>query len=51
MMEAAAACGWTTLADSGIEDWLREFTPAPHLERRQVGLQWFERILVAEKSS
>lgn len=51
MTELAQTCGWTTVADSGIEDWLRDLTPGFRLTRRQVGLQWFERILVAEKSS
>ncbi|MGC9946356.1 MAG: class I SAM-dependent methyltransferase [Bryobacteraceae bacterium] len=44
-------CGWTGAADSGIEDWLRDFTPGLRLTKRQTGLQWFERIWVAEKSS
>jgi methyltransferase (TIGR00027 family) len=43
-------CGWTCTADSGIEDWLRDLTPDLRLTRRQIGLQWFERIWVAEKS-
>jgi len=42
-------CGWTCTADSGIEDWLRDLTPGLRLTRRQAGLQWFERIWVAEK--
>jgi O-methyltransferase involved in polyketide biosynthesis len=44
-------CGWTCTADSGIEDWLRDLTPGLRLTKRQAGLQWFERIWVAEKSS
>jgi len=51
MMETAALCGWATVADSGIEDWLRDLAPDLRLTRRQAGLQWFERILVAEKTS
>jgi methyltransferase (TIGR00027 family) len=47
----AQTCGWTCTSDSGIEDWLRELTPGLRLTRRQAGLQWFERIWVAEKSS
>jgi len=43
--------GWASAADSGIEDWLRDLTPGVRLTRRQAGLQWFERIWVAEKSS
>jgi methyltransferase (TIGR00027 family) len=43
--------GWTCTADSGIEDWLRDLTPGLRLTKRQAGLQWFERIWVAEKSS
>jgi len=42
-------CEWTCTADSGIEDWLRDLTPGLRLTRRQAGLQWFERIWVAEK--
>lgn len=49
--ETAAACGWTAVADSGIEDWLRQLTPSLRLTRRQVGMQWFERIAVLEKVS
>ncbi|MGA3073993.1 MAG: class I SAM-dependent methyltransferase [Bryobacteraceae bacterium] len=45
------AYGWASTADSGIEDWLRDLTPGLRLTRRQAGLQWFERIWVAEKSS
>jgi methyltransferase (TIGR00027 family) len=51
LAEAAKACGWAAMSDSGIEDWLRDLTPEMRLTRRQVGLQWLERILVAEKSS
>jgi methyltransferase (TIGR00027 family) len=43
--------GWTSSADSGIEDWLRDLPPPLRLSRRQAGLQGFERIWVAEKSS
>ena len=28
MAEAARACGWRIVSDTGIEDWLRELTPA-----------------------
>jgi len=44
-------CGWTCTADSGVEDWLRDLAPGLRLTRRQAGLQWFERIWVAGKSS
>ncbi len=43
--------GWSASSDSGIEDWLRDLTPGLRLTRRQAGLQWFERIWVAEKFS
>jgi|HubBroStandDraft_1064217.scaffolds.fasta_scaffold00454_12 methyltransferase (TIGR00027 family) len=43
--------GWACTSDSGIEDWLRDLTPGLRLTRRQAGLQWFERIWVAKKSS
>lgn len=43
-----AAHGWVTESDSGIEDWLRQMTPGLKLTRRQVGLQWFERIWAGE---
>jgi methyltransferase (TIGR00027 family) len=49
--DLAKAYGWACTADSGIEDWLRELTPGLRLTKRQAGLQWFERIWVAEKSS
>jgi methyltransferase (TIGR00027 family) len=49
--DLAKTYGWACTADSGIEDWLRELTPGLRLTRRQAGLQWFERIWVAEKSS
>jgi hypothetical protein len=49
--ELAKACGWTCIADSGIQDWLRDLTPGLRLTRRQAGLQWFERIWVGEKTS
>lgn len=41
---------WACKADSGIEDWLRELPPGLRLTRRQAGLQWLERIWVAEKN-
>jgi len=47
--ETAAAHGWSTASDSGIEDWMRQMTPGLRLTRRQVGMQWFERIAVLEK--
>jgi len=43
--------GWTCTSDSGIEDWLGDLAPGMRLTRRQTGLQWFERIWVAEKTS
>ncbi len=51
MSTSARSCGWTATADSGIEDWLRELTPGRMVMKRHVGLQWFERILIAGKSS
>jgi methyltransferase (TIGR00027 family) len=51
MSVAARSCGWTAMADSGIEDWLRDLTSGLRATKRQVGLQWFERILIAVKSS
>ena len=45
--DLAASCRWSAMADSGIEDWLRDLTPGMWLTRRQAGLQWFERIWVA----
>lgn len=47
--ELADTHGWRCISDTGIGDWLRELTPGLRLTRRQTGLQWFERILVAEK--
>jgi methyltransferase (TIGR00027 family) len=41
---AAEAHGWIQTTDSGIEDWLPELAPALRLNRRQAGLQRFERI-------
>jgi len=41
--------GWNKESDSGIEDWLRAYTPDLRLTRRQAGLQWCERIFVAGK--
>lgn len=43
--------GWSVLSDTGIEDWLRDLTPELRLTRRQVGMQWLERIMVVEKSA
>lgn len=51
MTATAAPGGWATVADTGIEDWLRTYTPGLRLTRRQVGMQWFERIRVSEKLS
>ena len=47
----AKTYGWACTADSGIEDWLRDLAHGLRLTKRQAGLQWFERIWVAEKSS
>lgn len=41
-------CGWGTLSDTGIQDWLRDLAPSLRLNRRQAGLQWFERIWIGE---
>jgi methyltransferase (TIGR00027 family) len=49
LAEAAKARGWAATADTGIEDWLRNLTPGLRLRKRDVGLQWFERIWVGEK--
>jgi len=51
LAQTAAAAGWTVTADSGIADWMRDLPSAQRLTRRQVGLQWLERIAVGEKSS
>ncbi|MGO4882965.1 MAG: prolyl oligopeptidase family serine peptidase [Bryobacteraceae bacterium] len=48
MAELGKQCGWTATGDTGIQDWLRDLAPGLRLSRRQAGMQWFERIWVAE---
>ena len=41
--------GWDLMSDTGIEDWKRELIPDLNLTRRNVGIQWYERILIGKK--
>ncbi len=47
LTELAKLHGWRLVADSNIEDWLKE-TPGLKLTRRQVGLQWLESVWIGE---
>jgi methyltransferase (TIGR00027 family) len=47
--ELARAAGWTGISDSGIEDWKSELVPGFALTRKDVGLQWNERIWVGKR--
>lgn len=41
--------GWHAAGDTGIEDWKRELTPDLKLNRRNVGLQWYERVFTGKR--
>ncbi len=41
--------GWDLVNDTGIEDWKHELIPGLNLTRRNVGIQWYERILTAKR--
>jgi methyltransferase (TIGR00027 family) len=41
--------GWTTLSNTGIADWKPELAPTLDLTRRQVGIQWNERVWVGRQ--
>ncbi len=41
--------GWTLVEDTGIENWEHSLTPNLRLTRRDVGIQWNERVAVAAK--
>ena len=47
--EVIEKCGWNLIDDTGIEDWKRKLTPDLHLKRRNVGIQWNERILIGKR--
>lgn len=49
MAVAMKRCGWNLVDDKGIEDWKRELTPDLKLKRRNVGIQWYERVFVGKK--
>lgn len=46
---AGLACesGWTLVEDTGIENWKHHLAPNLRLTRRDVGLQWNERVGIA----
>lgn len=43
------SCGWVTISNSGIEEWKSRFSCSFQLTRRNVGLQWNERIWVGRE--
>jgi methyltransferase (TIGR00027 family) len=45
----ASSAGWRKLTDTGIQDWKREHAPSVVLNRREVGIQWDERIWVGRR--
>jgi methyltransferase (TIGR00027 family) len=47
--ETVSSTGWNVIADTGIEDWKRDRAPNLDLTERKVRMQWYERILVAER--
>jgi methyltransferase (TIGR00027 family) len=47
----ASGAGWTTLSDTGIEDWIQELTPSLRITKKDVGTQWFERIWIGSRNS
>jgi methyltransferase (TIGR00027 family) len=42
-------CGWDLVSNTGIEDWKRELTPDLHLNKQNVGIQWYERIFIGKR--
>ncbi len=47
--EVAYESEWRLAENTGIEDWIRDLSPGLDLTERKVGMQWHERIAVAEK--
>jgi len=47
--DVAKKCGWNLASNTGIEDWKRELIPDSHLNRRNVGIQWYERIFIGKR--
>ena len=45
----ARTSGWETVSNTGIDDWKPKLAPDLVLTRRQVGLQWDERIWVGQR--
>ena len=45
----ARSCGWDTLSNTGIDDWKPKLAPNLSLTKRQVGLQWNERIWIGRR--
>jgi len=45
------SAGWETLSNNGIEEWERDLCPAVRLSKREVGIQWDERIWVGRRRS
>jgi methyltransferase (TIGR00027 family) len=47
----ASEAGWATLTDTGIEDWIQELTPSLRITKKDIGIQWFERIWIGSRNS
>jgi len=45
----ARNAGWSTVSNTGIDDWKPELAPSVDLTERAVGLQWHERIWVGQR--
>jgi methyltransferase (TIGR00027 family) len=43
------AAGWTGMSDTGIEEWKSQLVPGFALTRKEVGLQWNERIWIGKR--
>ncbi len=50
LQSLARAVGWETLSNTGIDDWKPKLAPDLALTKRQVGLQWDERIWVGRRA-
>lgn len=44
LSQLAARTGWTTTANSGLEDWMPRLKPGSSLSPRDVGIQKYERV-------